>query len=70
MRAYAKNGAGFMKLTWVNVIANQVIGLKFSIPWFQVGMIVAVPLTFSMLTTLLAAGRALRIYSGRALRYE
>ncbi|MCH8310184.1 MAG: FtsX-like permease family protein, partial [Chloroflexi bacterium] len=54
----------------VNFFGEQVPGLKFSMPWLQVGMIVTVAYSFSLLTTYLPARQASRIYPAQALRYE
>ena len=42
----------------------------FSIPWLQIGLIVLAAYAFSLLTTLLPAYQASRIYPAEALRYE
>lgn len=54
----------------VNFIGEQVPGLKFTVPWFQLGFIVAIAYLFSLLTTALPARRASRVYPAEALRYE
>ena len=54
----------------VNFFGEQVPGLKFSMPWLQVGMIVTLAYSFSLLTTYLPARQASRIYPAQALRYE
>ena len=43
---------------------------NFSIPWLQIGLIVVAAYGFSLLTTLLPAYQASRIYPAEALRYE
>jgi len=42
----------------------------FSTPWLQIGLIVVAAYGFSLLTTLLPAYQASRIYPAEALRYE
>ena len=44
--------------------------LRFSIPWLQIIAIIAVAYVFSLVTTLLPARQASRIYPAEALRYE
>ena len=45
-------------------------GRVFAIPWGQIGMIVLVAYGFSLLTTILPALQAARIFPAEALRYE
>jgi putative ABC transport system permease protein len=45
-------------------------GRIFAIPWGQIGMIVLIAYGFSLLTTILPALQAARIYPAEALRYE
>ena len=45
-------------------------GITFSVPWLQVGVILALTYGFSILTTFLPARQASRIYPAEALRYE
>ena len=54
----------------VSFFAEQVPGLRFSVPWLQLGMIVAVAYGFSLITTFLPARQASRVYPAQALRYE
>jgi putative ABC transport system permease protein len=54
----------------VNFIGEQVPGLRYSMPWFQLGLIVSLAYAFSLLTTFLPARQASRIYPAQALRYE
>ncbi len=54
----------------VNSIGEAIPGLKFTIPWGQIGMIVGIAYAFSLLTTFLPARQASRIYPAEALRYE
>ena len=44
--------------------------LRFSVPWVQIGAIIAIAYLFSLLTTFLPARQASRIYPAEALRYE
>jgi putative ABC transport system permease protein len=44
--------------------------ITFSVPWLQIGFILAVTYLFSLLTTFLPARQASRIYPAEALRYE
>jgi putative ABC transport system permease protein len=44
--------------------------IRFSVPWLQIGFILAVTYLFSLLTTFLPARQASRIYPAEALRYE
>ena len=44
--------------------------LRWVVPWFQIGVIVAVTYVFSLLATYLPARHASRIYPAEALRYE
>ena len=54
----------------VNDIRDDVESIRFSIPWLQIIIIVAVAYLFSLLTTFLPARQASRIYPAEALRYE
>ncbi len=45
-------------------------GLSFSVPWMQLGVILALTFGFSLLTTFLPARQASRVYPAEALRYE
>ena len=54
----------------VNAIGEDIPGLKFAIPWGQIGLIVGIAYAFSLLTTFLPARQASRIYPAEALRYE
>jgi putative ABC transport system permease protein len=45
-------------------------GRVFAIPWGQIGVIVLIAYGFSLLTTILPALQASRIYPAEALRYE
>ena len=54
----------------VNAIGEDIPGLAFTVPWMQIGIIVAIAYAFSLLTTFLPARQASRIYPAEALRYE
>ena len=54
----------------VNDIRDNVESIRFSIPWVQIAIIVAVAYVFSLLTTFLPARQASRINPADALRYE
>ena len=45
-------------------------GITFSVPWLQLGLILALTYGFSLLTTFIPARQASRIYPAEALRYE
>ena len=45
-------------------------GITFSVPWMQLGVILALTYGFSLLTTFIPARQASRIYPAEALRYE
>lgn len=54
----------------LNDINQEFEGVKFSVPWLTVAIIVAVAWIFSMVTTLVPAIQASRTYPAEALRYE
>ena len=54
----------------VREIREDVETIRFAVPWLQIAIIVAVAYVFSLLTTLLPARQASRIYPAEALRYE
>ena len=54
----------------VEAIGEDIPGLAFTVPWLQIGIIVAIAYAFSLLTTFLPARQASRIYPAEALRYE
>jgi ABC-type antimicrobial peptide transport system permease subunit len=45
-------------------------GRVFGVPWTRIGVIVLIAYSFSLLTTILPALQAARIYPAEALRYE
>jgi putative ABC transport system permease protein len=66
-------GVGLGTLIGWNIfqaISSEVDGLKFSIPWMNVTIIVLVAVVFSLLNTLLPARQAAAITPTDALRYE
>ena len=54
----------------VREIRQDIETIRFSIPWLQIGIIIAVAYLFSLATTLLPARQASNIYPAEALRYE
>ena len=54
----------------VESIGEDIPGLSFTVPWMQIGIIVAIAYAFSLITTFLPARQASRIYPAEALRYE
>jgi ABC-type antimicrobial peptide transport system permease subunit len=59
-----------MSFNIVNDIQDDVESIRFSIPWVQIGVIIAVAYLFSLATTFLPALQASRIFLAEALRYE
>lgn len=59
-------------ISWniVQELGDRVEGLRFAIPWLDVGVIVAFTWGFSILTTIWPARQASKIYAAEALRYE
>ena len=54
----------------VNDLQDEIETVRFTIPWLQIGIIVAIAYLFSLATTFLPARQASRIYPAEALRYE
>ncbi len=54
----------------LNDINQEFEGIRFSVPWLTVAIIVAVAWVFSLVTTLVPAIQASRTYPAEALRYE
>ena len=54
----------------VREIREDVETIRFTFPWLQIVIIVAIAYLFSLLTTFLPARQASRIYPAEALRYE
>ncbi len=66
-------GLGLGGITSWNIfseLSKEVEGLSFSVPWVNLAVIVAVAWFFSVLTTVIPARQAGRIYPAVALRYE
>ena len=59
-----------LSVNMVSFLSEQVPGLRFSLPWIQLGTIVAITYGFSLITTFLPARQASRVYPAQALRYE
>ncbi len=59
-------------ISWqiVNDIQDSFDGLSFSVPWLTVTVIVVIAVIAALLTTLIPARQASRIYPSEALRYE
>lgn len=56
---------------YVDITTEEALAaVEFSIPWFQVGLILAATYLFSLLATFLPARQASRTYPAEALRYE
>ncbi len=53
-----------------DINSEAAIGFAFTIPWLQIGVILAITYAFSLLTTFIPARQASRIYPAEALRYE
>ena len=54
----------------VREIRTEIETIRFSFPWLQIVIIIAVAYIFSLATTFLPARQASRIYPAEALRYE
>ena len=54
----------------VKDIQDEVETVRFTFPWIQIAIIVAIAYVFSLATTFLPARQASRIYPAEALRYE
>ena len=59
-----------ISINLVDDLGDELEGLRFTIPWIQIIIIIAVTYIFSMITTYLPAHQASRIYPAEALRYE
>jgi putative ABC transport system permease protein len=54
----------------VDSFAEQVSGIRYTVPWSTLGVVVGLAYFASLLTTLLPASQASRVYPAEALRYE
>ena len=54
----------------VDSFAEQISGIRYTVPWSTLGMIVGLAYLASLLTTFLPARQASKIYPAEALRYE
>jgi putative ABC transport system permease protein len=54
----------------VDEVARSNPGITMSIPWLQIGAIVLIAYVASLLTTVIPAWQASRVYPAEALRYE
>ncbi|HEX5974914.1 MAG TPA: FtsX-like permease family protein, partial [Rubrobacteraceae bacterium] len=54
----------------VDSFEEQISGIRYTVPWSTLGVIVGLAYFASLLTTLLPASQASRVYPAEALRYE
>jgi putative ABC transport system permease protein len=54
----------------VDSFAQQISGIRYTVPWSTLGVIVGLAYFASLLTTFLPASQASRVYPAEALRYE
>jgi putative ABC transport system permease protein len=54
----------------VDSFAEQISGIRYTVPWSTLGVIVSLAYVASLLTTFLPASQASRVYPAEALRYE
>jgi putative ABC transport system permease protein len=54
----------------VDSFAEQISGIRYTVPWSTLGVIVGLAYFASLLTTYLPASQASRVYPAEALRYE
>jgi putative ABC transport system permease protein len=54
----------------VDSFAEQISGIRYTVPWGTLGVIVGLAYVASLLTTFLPASQASRVYPAEALRYE
>jgi ABC-type lipoprotein release transport system permease subunit len=54
----------------VDSFAEQVSGIRYTVPWSTLGVIVGLAYFASLLTTFLPASQASKVYPAEALRYE
>ncbi len=66
-------GVGLGTILSYNIVSDlrtNFESIRFTIPWLQIVIIVAIAYSFSLMTTFLPARQASRIYPAEALRYE
>ena len=54
----------------VDSFEEQTSGIRYTVPWSTLGVIVGLAYFASLLTTFLPASQASRVYPAEALRYE
>jgi putative ABC transport system permease protein len=54
----------------VDSFAEQISGIRYTVPWSTLGVVVGLAYVASLLTTFLPAGQASKVYPAEALRYE
>jgi putative ABC transport system permease protein len=54
----------------VDSFAEQISGIRYTVPWSTLGVIVGLAYVASLLTTFLPASQASKVYPAEALRYE
>jgi putative ABC transport system permease protein len=54
----------------VDSFEEQISGIRYTVPWSTLGVIVGLAYFASLLTTFLPASQASRVYPAEALRYE
>jgi putative ABC transport system permease protein len=54
----------------VDSFSEQISGIRYTVPWSTLGVIVGLAYVASLLTTFLPANQASRVYPAEALRYE
>ena len=59
-----------LSINLVDSIGEQVPGLKFTLPWTELVVIVVTAYVFSLLTTFIPARQASSVFPAEALRYE
>ena len=54
----------------VEGLGEEIEGVRFTVPWLKIGLIVGLVYVSTILTTLLPAGQAANTLPAEALRYE
>jgi len=54
----------------INTVAEDIEGMKYSVPWLNIVVLVIIAYGASLLTTYLPARQASNVYPAEALRYE